>query len=599
MTAPPDSSPAEYELAIIGANRAGISVAMDAYTAGVKRIVLIDSDEVDLPDLGGQPDLLFGRTVERIREDGAVTVSGSGFETTARVAVVAGRGDKRSVPPAYDIPASLSERIHYEMPSEIAAGEDVLVIGTGETGAEYAEDLVESGHGSVALSLPSVAFDQLAGQTREDLLRIETERKATIFWHSHPTAVFDVDGYPMITFSDRRTPDLVFDRIIYALGTGERSRHLDRLNIALEAVSEPPSVYVLTEEDPDPGEPESPEMVYVSPGHAWGIIHDRHFPDLDKPHDLEARPALVLSGLAERLREKHYNATITSFENHHSDLWILRVKPDVGDARHEPGQYATLALGYWEPRLDGEDEHLDESKVEKLVRRSYSISHPMLDEAGNLLAPEDIDGVEFYIVLVRPEGMDHLPELTPRMALKKAGDRIFMGPKVAGRYTLKTVTDPTSDVVLLSTGTGEAPHNNMVAQLLRTGHTGRIVSACTVRYQRDLAYLETHRRLEQLYPNYSYFALTTREADTINNKVYIQDMITNGMLEEVLGHAPTPERTQFFLCGNPAMIGLPETWEDGDPEWPEPRGVCEILTGMGFTVDRRGVEGDVHYEEYW
>jgi len=47
------------------------------------------------------------------------------------------------------------------------------------------------------------------------------------------------------------------------------------------------------------------------------------------------------------------------------------------------------------------------------------------------------------------------------------------------------------------------------------------------------------------------------------------------------------------------MIGLPEEWSDGDPEWPEPRGVLEILTGMGFTVDRRGVEGNVHYEEYW
>jgi len=529
----------EYELAIIGANRAGTSVALDAYEAGVKRIVIIDSHEIDLPDLGGQPDLLFGTPVQTITEDGVVSIAGDGFEVTATVAVVAGRVDKHSIPPDTDIPASLADRIHYEMPASIPVTDDVLVIGTGETAAEYAEDLIESGHRSVVLSLPSIAFDQLACQTREDLLKIEAKRKATIFWHSHPTDVIDADGYPMVTFSDRRTPDLVFDRVVYSLGTGERSKHLDRLSITLEAVSESAAVYVLTEEDPDPDEPESPEMIYVSPGHAWGVIHDRHFPELDKPHDLESRPTLVFAGLAERLREKHYNATITSFENYHSDLWILRVKPDVGDARHDPGQYATLALGYWEPRLDGSDEHLDESKVEKLVRRSYSISHPMIDENDNLVAPEDIDGVEFYIVLVRPEGMDHLPELTPRLALKKAGDRVFMGAKVAGRYTLKTVTDPESDVVMLATGTGEAPHNNMAAQLLRNGHTGRIVSACTVRYQRDLAYLTTHRRLEDLYPNYSYFALTTREADTINNKVYIQDMITNGMLEEVLGHLPT------------------------------------------------------------
>jgi ferredoxin--NADP+ reductase len=598
MSTPTEPTPTDYQLAIIGANRAGISVALDAYAAGIERIVIIDSEDVELPDLGGQPDVLFGKPVERIKEDGTVTVSGADFEVTATVAVVAGRVDKVSIPPDYDIPDSLADRVHLEMPKSVPVIDDVLVIGTGETAAEYAEELIESGHHSVVLSLPSIAFDQLACQTREDLLQVEARRDATIFWHSHPTEVYDYDGYPMVSFSDRRTPDLVFDQIIYALGTGERSKHLDRLNITLEAVSEPAAVYVLTEEDPDPDEAETPEMIYVSPGHAWGSIHDHHFPDLADPPDLEARPPLVFSGLAERLREKHYNATITSFENYHSDLWILRVKPDVGKAEHEPGQYATLALGYWEPRLDGSDEHLDESKIEKLVRRSYSISHPMIDENDKLVAPEDIDGVEFYIVLVRPEGMDHLPELTPRLALKKAGDRIFMGNKVAGRYTLRYVSDPTTDVVMLSTGTGEAPHNNMVAQLLRNGHTGRIVSACTVRYQRDLAYLETHRRLEKLYPQYSYFALTTREADTINNKVYIQDMITNGMLADVLGYEPTPGRTQFFLCGNPLMIGFPE-WDGDTPTFPEPRGVCEILTELGFTVDHKGVDGNVHYEEYW
>lgn len=597
MTSDPASP--DYELAIIGANRAGFSLAHDAISGGATDVVILNSWEVDIPPTAEGAVVRFGTPVESIRDHGtSVTISGADFELTARVVVVAARVDKHSVPPGYPLPESLAGRIHFEMPDSIAASEDVLIIGVGETATEYAEDLIAEGIGSIVLSLHSTAFDQLAAQTREDLLQIENKRQATIFWHSHPTGILDVDGYPLVEFSDRRTPDLVFDRIIFSLGTGERARHLDRLGITHESTATQPSVYVLTEADADPDEPAT-QMVFVSPGHAWPLIQRHHFPDLQGEHDLEARPPLVFAGLAERLREKYYNATITSFENHHSDLWILRVKPDVGDASHEPGQYATLALGYWEPRLDGLDEDLDEVKIEKLVRRSYSISHPMLDEDDDLVAPEDIDGVEFYIVLVRPEGMDHLPELTPRLALKKAGDRIFMGPKVAGRYTLRYVRDATQDVVFLSTGTGEAPHNNMAAQLLRDGHSGRIVSACTVRYERDLAYLKTHRRLEQLFPNYRYFALTTREADTINNKVYVQDMITNGMLADVLGYEPEPGRTEFFLCGNPAMIGLPKEWDNGEPEWPTPRGVCEILTGMGFTVDRRGVEGNVHYEEYW
>jgi hypothetical protein len=46
------------------------------------------------------------------------------------------------------------------------------------------------------------------------------------------------------------------------------------------------------------------------------------------------------------------------------------------------------------------------------------------------------------------------------------------------------------------------------------------------------------------------------------------------------------------------MIGLPE-WEADIPVFPEPEGVCELMFERGFTLDRRGVVGNVHYEEYW
>ena len=598
MTLTDDSQSARYDLAIVGANRAGLSVAEDAAAGGLKRILVLDAGENVPPDLGAHVEIRTAAPVADIVDGPVVSLSGPGLEVTATVAVVAARSDIHSVAPPYQLPSSLSERIHFELPETMAADEDVLVVGAGETAAVHIDRLVASGHRSLVLTLPSVAFDRLSSRTRDDLLWLERESRATIFWHSLPTGVLDVDGFPLVEFSDRRTPDLVFDRIVYALGTDEPSHALDRLDIGFVAAEHDASVVVLTDTDPEPGAEET-HLLFASPGRAWKKIRRRFFPELEVPHDLDRRPALVIAGLAEKLRDKNYNATITSFENHHSDLWILRVRPDVGQARHEPGQYATLALGYWEPRLDGIDEKLDEVKVEKLVRRSYSISHPMLDDAGRLLGPDDIDGVEFYIVLVRPEGMEHLPELTPRLALKNAGDRIFMGPKVAGRYTLKSVTDPDQDVIFLATGTGEAPHNNMLAELLRSGHRGRIVNACTVRYERDLAYLSTHRRLEEMFPNYRYIGLTTREADTIDNKVYIQDLITRGMLADALGHEPTPERSEFFLCGNPLMIGLPVEGDDGERTWPESRGVCEILTGLGFTIDRRGVEGNVHFEEYW
>ena len=96
------------------------------------------------------------------------------------------------------------------------------------------------------------------------------------------------------------------------------------------------------------------------------------------------------------------------------------MKPDHGDVHHLPGQYASLGLGYWEDRIDdAEDPGLDE-RWDKLVRRSYSISHRIFDEHGYLAQERDTTELEFYIVLVPPTD-DNIPGLTPRLALKRPG----------------------------------------------------------------------------------------------------------------------------------------------------------------------------------
>jgi ferredoxin--NADP+ reductase len=301
----------------------------------------------------------------------------------------------------------------------------------------------------------------------------------------------------------------------------------------------------------------------------------------------------------EKLREDNYNATITWIRAHNPELWVMRVRPDEPIEPFKPGQYTTLGLGYWEPRADqaAEDFVGDEGQRDKMARRSYSVSSSIIDEAGELVEPHP-DDVEFYVVQVRP-GEVEIPALTPRMFTKGVGDRIFMSRKFTGRYTLDGV-QPTDNVVFLSTGTGEAPQNAMTAELLRNGHLGRIISVVCVRYRRDLAYTEQHAVIEDRYSDYRYVTLTTREPENEGNKVYIQNMITSGRLEEELGSPLDPSNTHVFLCGNPSMIGLPVRDVDaGTMEFPETLGVCQILHERGFTIDHRKERGDVHYEEYW
>ena len=302
------------------------------------------------------------------------------------------------------------------------------------------------------------------------------------------------------------------------------------------------------------------------------------------------------------LRQKYYNATLAFLHKPHPDLAILRVRPDFPLPPHKPGQYSTLGLGYWEPRAPGcQEETLKPGDEAKLVRRAYSISHPILDENGNLMGREPPGWLEFYIVLVRDSDKPQAPALTPRLFMLREGDRLYLGERITGHYTLDPVR-PGDTVLFLATGTGEAPHNYMLWELLTRGHAGTIVSVCCVRYRRDLAYLATHERLMARYANYLYIPLTTREADTVHQKVYIQDLIVSGQLEKRLGRPLDPAHTHVFLCGNPKMIGVPvKDPQTGERVYPQPTGVIEILERRGFRADQPQIKfkGTVHFEDYW
>jgi ferredoxin/flavodoxin---NADP+ reductase len=297
----------------------------------------------------------------------------------------------------------------------------------------------------------------------------------------------------------------------------------------------------------------------------------------------------------EQLRVENYNATLSHIRVHNEDLWVMRVTPDEPIDPFLPGQYTTLALGYWEPRADEAHDNLKPDQDHKMARRSYSVSSSMIDESGQLLPPHTPD-VEFYIVKVKP-GEEEIPALTPRLFLKGEGDRLYMGRKFTGHYTLEDVK-PDANVLFLSTGTGEAPQNAMIAELLRREHKGQILNVVCVRYRSDLAYTEQHAVLVDRYPTYRYVTITTREPENEGKKVYIQDMITSSQIEEDLGAPLDPHRTHVFLCGNPSMIGLPKWTEDG-LVFPETLGVCQQLYEKGFTIDHRKDRGNVHYEEYW
>ncbi len=582
-----------YDLVVIGGSAGGLSVAVSSLRSGLGLIRIVEpGNSVVFPSLvsENQLDIGLGETVQSIElleRDGAedrVVVTTNRLSYLTRACVVAQRPPLDGWSP--DIAVSIEHRIHIDDVSAVHDGDDVLVVGTTDNAIELMAAAVDAG-ARVVLAAKGLDPARLSPGADNVLRRHERGRRATVLYRNAPDAIGEVEGFPMAFFDDRRTPDLQFDHVVFA--SPRQTESAATVGLSDDAAASGKVWFV--------GEPTGDETVPTSPGWRLGVdLAEAVFPELDAavpdPHRLRRRH----EGAQEELRELYYNATITNFEPTHSDLWTLRVRPDDGDTSFVPGQYATLGLGHWEDRIDDATDPGIEDKWEKLIRRSYSISSKMMDDSGYLTDEPANDELEFYIVLVKPTP-ENVPGLTPRLATKRPGDRIYLGPKVAGRYTLHAVNDPSMTVVFLSTGTGEAPHNAMLIDLLRRGHSGPIVSAVSVRRWADLGYLEEHRGLEARYPNYHYLPLPTREDDV--PKRYIQDVLANNGFGEAFGVELDPANTHVFMCGNPSMIGLAEKDEDGNEHFPETKGAVEILLEQGFAVDQRTSPGNVHYEEYW
>lgn len=259
------------------------------------------------------------------------------------------------------------------------------------------------------------------------------------------------------------------------------------------------------------------------------------------------------------------NAVLAERHDINDELAVFRIKPESGEVpSFTPGQYAELAIP--EVHAATGDEA---APAGKLLRRSYSIAS----------APDDKRGLEFYIV--RVDG----GELTPKLWSLQQGERLWVGPKVKGKFTLENVP-PGSDVVMVATGTGLAPFLSMLRHHRAAPPWRRAVLLHGARFQRDLGYVEELKALQEEEPWFHYLTTLTREpegSDWTGNRGRIQHLFTGGALANALGEAPNVERTHFLLCGNPQMIDDLEV----------------LLAGFGLRPHKKKEPGNIHVERYW
>jgi ferredoxin--NADP+ reductase len=320
-----------------------------------------------------------------------------------------------------------------------------------------------------------------------------------------------------------------------------------------------------------------------------------------------------------------YNATVSSRVEVAPGLVILRVAPDNLPFEFKAGQYVVLGLKASEPRIDeseletpsvvagaaataagaalasgaagvgaalapgatpmaGAVSGTAESQAavdaqaatvaraaaepDRMIRRAYSIaSESRADEY-----------LEFYLTVVMSG------ELTPRLFNLKIRDRLYVGPKAVGVFTLDKA--PGKHILMIGTGTGLAPYMSMLRSELVCNGPRQFVVVHGARFSWDLGYRTELTGLARHCRNFHYVPVITRPQEDVTwrgRSGYLQNLIASGAIEEETGLALTPDNFDIFLCGNPGMIETVIGWAEA----------------RGFVRDKGHDIGTLHTEEYW
>jgi thioredoxin reductase (NADPH) len=143
---------------------------------------------------------------------------------------VLGRPNK---PKEYRLPPALKDRIMFDITSRRIENEEALIVGGGDTAAEYVQYLFQQTN-RVTLSYRQQEFTRLNGQNLATLMAMEGRGEVEILRGSNIVEVQDDGGRPRVVFKEVQYGARAFDTIVYALGGTTPVNFLRTLGVAFE-----------------------------------------------------------------------------------------------------------------------------------------------------------------------------------------------------------------------------------------------------------------------------------------------------------------------------------------------------------------------------
>jgi thioredoxin reductase (NADPH) len=255
-----------YEIIIIGAGPGGISMAVEAHTAGIEneKILILEKtaehsfsikkyypdtklvtanykgfeavcagvmclrdstkqETISYLDQAIQNNTIkvhYGETVFSIHkfpngQQFTITTDTGTYDSKIIVIAIGILGKPNK--PEYKLPPLLKDKLVFDLTTIPIANSNVLVVGGGDSASEYCQYLVQQGN-RVTLSYRRNDFSRMNDINRASIRALAERKLVEFIFESNIQQVVNVNGSPEVEFKEPHIGKRIYDYVVYALG---------------------------------------------------------------------------------------------------------------------------------------------------------------------------------------------------------------------------------------------------------------------------------------------------------------------------------------------------------------------------------------------